>query len=111
MGGFIASTLGRVLSKFFIERKIPSYIISKEPHILMSYWTDGCKYREKIRSTLSDSEPTYLIFQLGCHVEKIWRLEEVKSQFNAVTPLTANKNIKFIFLANSESKRNLREKG
>ena len=106
----MASIFGKVLSKFFIKRKLPCYIISKEPHILMSYWLDFYKHREKICSTLSDSEPTYLIFQLGYHVEKIWRLEEVKRQFNEVTPLIANKNIKLIFLANSESERNLLEK-
>lgn len=106
----MASIFGKVLSKFFIKRKLPCYIISKDPHILMSYWLDFYKFRKKICSTFSDSEPTYLIFQLGYHVERIWRLEEIKRQFNEVSPLIKDKNVKMIFLANSENEKNLLEK-
>lgn len=101
------SIFSKVLSKCLISSPLPCYIISKNPNILVSYWLDFYKKSDEILSLLPSNKTNYLIFQLGYHVEKIWRLEEVFKQFKEVEEKLNEKNVQVTFLANSQNEANM----
>ncbi len=75
--------------------------------ILVSYWMDFYNNYEKILSQLPSNKTSYCIFQLGYHVERAWRLDEVFKQYQDVQNNLNSKSINFIFLANSQAEADL----
>lgn len=103
----MGSIFGKILSKYLIPRKLPCYILSRKPMIVVSYWMDFFNNNEKILSQLPSNKMSYCIFQLGYHVERAWRLDEVFEQYQEVQKNLNNKQIKFIFLANTQVEADL----
>jgi len=106
----MAQLCGKIMAKLLIRNTMPCYIISHDPVILISYWIDFYNNSERIISLLPKNKKSYLIFQLGYHVETEWRMKQIKTQFKSLENFISAGNIDYLFLCNSKAEEKMLKK-
>jgi hypothetical protein len=90
----------KIIKSVIKQNTLECFIISRKPAILISYWHDFYyKHHRQILQALPPDKKSYIIFQIG-YYKSLEAIQEVKEQLGKIQML--NKNIEYIFLANSE---------
>ncbi|MDD3119663.1 MAG: hypothetical protein PHQ27_10825 [Victivallales bacterium] len=86
-------------------RYLPCYTISREPLILVAYWSDFFAHRNEFRRSLPGRDRGHFLFQLGWHRETQERVDELAAELRSSEALFPGWT--FTFLVNSAREEEL----
>lgn len=89
----------KFIKKLLQGDALPTYVIFRDPAVVISYFEDFLKHRDPILKALEGSKP-HLLFQFGWHRETQERADEVAREAAEVSRLRPEAEM--IFLCNSE---------
>ena len=108
MWDLISKVITKAVVKLTGMEVLPATIISREPVIILSFWFDFVKNREKITLSLPTNQPVHYLFQLGYQKETEDEMNALLNHFNDFAG--KYKNITFHFLCNTKKEVTLFKK-
>lgn len=93
------NVIKKILNTLRSQKHLASYIVSRSPLILVSFWFDFLSHQQEIEQVLPDDKHVHLLFKLGWYKsrEEAGEIKAAVEELNAKHPL-----YKFYFLANSQ---------
>lgn len=95
--------LKKLIKQLLHGKRLPCYIISRQPFICISYWEDFTANAEIIAASVPRDQPLYFLFQFGWHRETLDRLTDLQDDILRFQ----RPEYKFIFLTNSPEETEL----